>query len=132
MKRAYVIGLVLIVFSIFILMSVLGKSSSYVSFNEAKENPTEKYHVIGKWAKEKGMVYNPLKDPNYFEFPLRDSVGNVVNVVLLDAKPQDFERAEKVVVVGQMKGNVFEASEILTKCPSKYNAATPTVKPVNL
>jgi cytochrome c-type biogenesis protein CcmE len=30
------------------------------------------------------------------------------------------EQSERVVLKGRMKGDVFECSEILLKCPSKY------------
>ncbi|MFN5363918.1 MAG: cytochrome c maturation protein CcmE [Bacteroidota bacterium] len=36
------------------------------------------------------------------------------------AKPQDFERSESIVLTGEMSGDVFQASEMLLKCPSKY------------
>jgi cytochrome c-type biogenesis protein CcmE len=42
-------------------------------------------------------------------------------VVYRNAKPQDIERTEKVVLIGNYKGDHFEASSILSKCPSKYN-----------
>jgi cytochrome c-type biogenesis protein CcmE len=34
--------------------------------------------------------------------------------------PPDFTKSEKVVVVGNYSGDVFHASKILLKCPSKY------------
>ena len=36
------------------------------------------------------------------------------------AKPRDIERSEKIVITGRMEGEVFKASKILMKCPSKY------------
>jgi hypothetical protein len=36
---------------------------------------------------------------------------------------QDFEKAERIVVVGKIKGEEFIASQVLMKCPSKYNKA---------
>jgi cytochrome c-type biogenesis protein CcmE len=46
-------------------------------------------------------------------------------VVYSNAKPQDFEKSEKVVVIGSMKNDEFIASSLLLKCPSKYNANKP-------
>ncbi|RZJ76982.1 MAG: cytochrome c maturation protein CcmE, partial [Flavobacterium sp.] len=45
----------------------------------------------------------------------------VKKVVLNGTKPQDFERSEKLVLIGQMNNDTFYASKILMKCPSKYN-----------
>ena len=42
-------------------------------------------------------------------------------VVLHAGKPQDFERSEQIVLTGQMANDRFEASDMLLKCPSKYN-----------
>jgi cytochrome c-type biogenesis protein CcmE len=36
------------------------------------------------------------------------------------ASMQDFTKSEKVVVIGRVINNQFVASEILMKCPSKY------------
>ena len=40
--------------------------------------------------------------------------------MLLAAKPQDFELSEQIVLTGKMQGDVFMASDMLMKCPSKY------------
>ena len=66
------------------------------------------------------MNYNPVVDANLFTFTLIDEKGIAKPVVYFDAKPQDFERSEKVVVVGNMKNEQFIAKKILMKCPSKY------------
>ena len=66
------------------------------------------------------MEYNPEKDPNYFSFFIKDNKGVEKKVILFAAKPQDFELSEQIVVTGQMKGEVFYASDLLMKCPSKY------------
>ena len=42
------------------------------------------------------------------------------DMYILAVKPQDFEKAEQIVIVGHTKNNVFVADKILMKCPSKY------------
>ena len=128
MKRSYIIGLLIIAACIGILVSVTGKTSEYADFGMARNNPGKEFHVVGVWDKVKGLSYDPAKDPNYFAFPLKDNNGNEVNVVLHNNKPQDFEHSEKIVVVGKMNGEEFQASEILMKCPSKYTQDTVRVK----
>ena len=51
---------------------------------------------------------------------MRDDAGQVRKVILRAGKPQDFERSEQIVLTGEMKDDVFEASDMLLKCPSKY------------
>jgi cytochrome c-type biogenesis protein CcmE len=46
-------------------------------------------------------------------------------VIYKSVKPQDFEKSEKVVVIGSMLNDEFVASSLLLKCPSKYNANKP-------
>jgi cytochrome c-type biogenesis protein CcmE len=128
MKKTHIIGLVLIAICIGVLISVLGKYASYASFSEAQSNPGKQYHVIGVWDRGAGYEYNPQKDPNYFSFKMKDTLGLELPVVLHDNKPPDFEHSEKVVVIGTMEGNTFQASQILMKCPSKYTGAKPTAE----
>jgi cytochrome c-type biogenesis protein CcmE len=127
MKATSIIGLVLIAICVGVLVTVLGKSASYASFKEAQDNPGKQYHVIGVWDKATGYIYDPKKDPNYFSFKMKDTTGIELPVVLHDNKPPDFEHSEKVVVIGKMEGKEFQASQILMKCPSKYNAEKPIV-----
>ncbi len=42
-------------------------------------------------------------------------------MILHKSKPQDFDKSEQIVVIGKMNNEVFEADDILMKCPSKYN-----------
>ena len=71
-------------------------------------------------AKEKKIVYNPVKDPNHFSFYVTDKSGETLKVILNAAKPQDFELSEQIVVTGKMQDGVFMAKDVLLKCPSKY------------
>lgn len=41
--------------------------------------------------------------------------------------PQDIEKSEQIVLIGKMKGEEFHATEILMKCPSKYNDGQPQI-----
>lgn len=108
----------------------VGNTSSYVGFGEATENPGKEYHVVGVWVKDKGLEYDPAKDPNYFAFYLEDEKKDIRKVVYRNNKPQDFERSEKIVIVGSMQENKqeFEADNILMKCPSKYNEEKVEIK----
>ena len=51
---------------------------------------------------------------------MTDKEGLSQQVIYKDAKPQDFERSESLVVTGKSKDGVFHADQILMKCPSKY------------
>jgi len=121
MKKSHIIGIILIALSIGAILSTFSDSSTYASFNEALKEPEEEFHVVGKLNKTKEMDYSPEKDANLFSFYLTDREGTEKKVLFNGAKPQDFERSEQVVIVGEMSGEVFNANKILMKCPSKYN-----------
>ena len=119
MKKSSIAGIVSIALAIGIIISTYADSSTYGSFNDAKESETE-LHVVGKLNKEKELHYNPQQDANYFAFYMKDNQGKECKVVFNGSKPQDFERSEQIVLTGKMIGNEFHASKILMKCPSKY------------
>ncbi len=120
MKKSAIVGLITIALCVCFLVTLNADTSSYSSFSEASKESRE-FHVMGYWEKEKGMYYDAEKDANHFAFHMRDDKGQVNKVVYNGTKPQDFERSEKLVLIGKMEDNTFYASKILMKCPSKYN-----------
>ena len=111
--------LVLMAAGVILLISASKDMSSYNSFAQVKAS-NEPAKVVGVLAKDKPMYYDAEKDPNLFKFFMTDQSGEMHEVTLHSAKPQDFELSEQVVVTGQFEGDEFIASSILMKCPSKY------------
>jgi len=120
MRKSAIIGLITIAICVGVLFSLNADTSSYATFTEAARDSRE-FHVMGYWEKEKGMYYDAQKDANHFAFYMKDSKGDVNKVIYNGTKPQDFERSEKLVLIGEMRSDTFYASKILMKCPSKYN-----------
>ena len=54
------------------------------------------------------------------QFVLADDNGKAVAVSYDGVKPANFESVDTVVVTGNYRDGVFHASEVMTKCPSKY------------
>jgi cytochrome c-type biogenesis protein CcmE len=125
MKKTHIIGIVIIAVAIGAILTTLNNTSTYASFKEASEADDQEFHIVGKFDKEKENVYNPKVDANVFTFYMIDNKGTECKVVLHKNKPQDFERSEQIVLIGKMQGNEFHASDILMKCPSKYNDGKP-------
>lgn len=120
MRKSAIIGLITIAICVGFLISLNAGTSNYSTFTEAAKDSRE-FHVMGYWEKEKGMYYDALKDANHFSFYMKDEKNVVKKVIYNGTKPQDFERSEKLVLIGKMKDDTFYASKILMKCPSKYN-----------
>ncbi len=129
MKKSHIFLIAIIAVAIGVITSTAGDASSYVSFKEANQlavaGKEAQVHVVGKLKKDgagqiMGIEYQPELDPNYFSFVLIDNNNEERKVVYYKGKPQDFEKSEQIVVVGNIQEGQFQASSILMKCPSKY------------
>lgn len=125
MKKIHIIGIIIIAVAIGAILTTLNSTSTYASFAEAAQEEGTEFHVVGKLNKDKEAIYDPKLDANIFTFYMIDNKGLEKKVVLHKNKPQDFERSEQIVLIGKMEGDAFQASDILMKCPSKYNDGTP-------
>ena len=121
MKTIHIILILIVVVAIAVVVSTLTDSNTYADFSQAAKNPGREYHVIGQLNRQKAINYDPQVNPNSFSFYMFDENGVEKKVLYNNAKPQDFEKSEKVVIVGKMKGEEFVATSMLLKCPSKYN-----------
>lgn len=121
MKKTHIFILVFVVAAIGVILSLFANTSTYTDFSAAVDNPGKEFHIIGKLAKKKPIVYDTKVDANKFTFYMTDQKGAEKLVTYKGAKPQDFEKSEQVVVIGKMENDAFIASSLLLKCPSKYN-----------
>lgn len=101
-----------------IMMSV--DFSTYDTIESAKQKQGKFVHLIAKLDRSVPLDYDPAKNPNYLSFMAIDSLGGRAKVVYLNTKPAELEHSERIVLKGKMQGDVFECSDILLKCPSKY------------
>jgi len=120
MKKTHIIALLLVAIMIGVLVALLGDFSRYETFESNYAKKGKEINVVGVLNKEKGIEYEPTKNPNLFSMYVLDAEGVERKVIVKKAKPRDIERSEKIVVIGKMNGDVFVADDILMKCPSKY------------
>lgn len=118
-KLMPVLILALMAGGVIMLISASKDMSTYSTFAQVKRSG-ETAKVVGVLAKDKPMYYNAEENPNLFKFYMTDQKGEIHEVTLMAAKPQDFELSEQVVATGSFVGDDFVASSILMKCPSKY------------
>jgi cytochrome c-type biogenesis protein CcmE len=119
MKKTHLLAIGVIIVAIGILISASKDVTTYANFAQAAQSG-ERVKLVGQLVKDRPVDYNPEKNADYLSFWLRDEAGEIRQVELHAAKPQDFERSESIVLTGEMKGDNFAASEMLLKCPSKY------------
>lgn len=118
MNKRYIIGiLIIIVFVVVGFFAFKDSKIEYTNFQAAGQNH-KTCQVKGSWVKEKDSKFDP--QTNTFTFYMKDENNNEMKVVLDGAKPNNFEMAENVVAKGKVTNGYFQAKEVLTKCPSKY------------
>lgn len=121
-----IVGIIIVVvFLVVGFMSFMDSKIEYVNFKEAQSRQRT-VEVKGQWVKDKDSKFDV--GTNQFTFYMKDDYANEMKVVFDGAKPNNFEVAEAVVVKGKVKDGYFHAKDILTKCPSKYEAKGTDVK----
>ena len=122
MKRSHIIAIVIIAVAIGALVGSLYDSSTYADLDQAMKHPGKEYHVVGTLDRSQEIVYEPSLNASLTTFTMRDLNGQTCTVHLAKAKPQDFERSERLVLIGEAnERGECEARDMLMKCPSKYN-----------
>ncbi len=89
----------------------------YANLQEASATKKLSY-VKGYWVKEKPTEVNG----SIFSFYMKDESGAEALVVYRNGKPNNFEQATSVVVQGKCDNGTLYATDILVKCPSKYQS----------
>ena len=118
MKRKHIIALAVAVAFIGIsALALVQNKVDYSDFAKAQETG-QRAQVSGTWDKTKGSNYDVAT--NTFTFYMKDRFGHELPVKYDGVRPNNFEIAPSVVCVGKVENGVFEASEIQTKCPSRY------------
>lgn len=126
MKIKIIVGSLIIVAAIvFGAISFVETNVEYTDFKSAISSH-KKVQVKGEWMKDRESAFDAAT--SQFVFYMKDANGEIQKVVFDGAKPNNFEIANAVVVKGRYQDGYFHASDILTKCPSKYEADAESVK----
>lgn len=125
--KVIVAAIIIIGFIIFGSYSFLESNVEYTDVAGAMKTH-KKVQLKGAWSKDKESAFDAKTST--FTFYLKDDNGRECKVVLDGAAPNNFELATSVVAKGRYvpEQGYFHATEILTKCPSKYEAQAEEVK----
>ena len=125
MKKRYLIGgvfLVLVVGYLFYL-SFGSSVSYYVTVSEFAARSTELYDTTIRVA---GKIADSPIDWNAEDLELRFTItegDETLTVIYHGASPSGFKAGANILVEGKYDSNgIFRASQIIMKCPSKYEA----------
>ncbi len=126
MKIKVFIGGLVIAFGLALgAVNFFNSSVDYGDFADARR-VQKKIQVKGERVNDRESYFDIEK--MQFTFYLKDDSGEISRVVLDGAKPGNFDLAASVVVKGKYSGDYFHATEVLTKCPSKYEGRTGAMK----
>jgi cytochrome c-type biogenesis protein CcmE len=125
MNMKIIIAVLLVVAAVgYGAVSFVETNVQYTNFATALSTH-KKVQVKGEWLRDKESAYDASK--NEFTFFMKDENGTETKVVFEGSKPNNFELASAIVIKGRFEDQCFRASEILTKCPSKYEAGNAAV-----
>jgi len=126
MKAKIIVGGIVVVAGIVLgALNFMESNVEYADFATA-ERMNKKVQVKGEWIKDQPTSFDA--DKVKFSFYMKDDAKRVSKVVLDGAKPNNFEMATSVVAKGKFVNGEFHATEVLTKCPSKYEGTSEAVK----
>lgn len=118
--KVIIASVIVVLFIIFGSYSFLQSNVEYTDVAGAMQKH-KKVQLKGSWNKNKESYFDAAT--SQFTFYLVDDTGRECKVVLDGAAPNNFELATSVVAKGRyMEEGYFHAEEVLTKCPSKYEA----------
>jgi cytochrome c-type biogenesis protein CcmE len=123
MKNKYLFGGAIIVVFLGVMIYLFTQTSVQyeASFTKIIESG-KTVKATGSWVKEKN--YEVDKENNMFTFYMKDPDGHMMKVLYHGTIPNNFESSTSIVVTGKFHDGNFHATDILTKCPSKYQGQT--------
>ncbi|MDH7605079.1 MAG: cytochrome c maturation protein CcmE [Melioribacter sp.] len=123
MKNKYLFGGIIIVVFLGIMIYLFTQTNVQYESSFVKVMQSGKtVKATGTWLKERSYEFD--KENKIFSFYIKDENGNIMKVVYHGVIPNNFESSTSVVVTGKYSNGVFHATDILTKCPSKYQEQT--------
>jgi len=123
MKKRYLIGgLILVIVVAYLIYLSFGSSVSYyVTVSEFFAKGTELHNTNLRVA---GKIADSPIEWNTEDLQLRFAItegGDTMAVVYQGAKPSAFKAGSDILVEGKYHSDgIFQASQLILKCPSKY------------
>ena len=121
MKRTHIILLLLVAGLMGTFIATITSTSRSVGFNKAFQDPGVEFKVSGTLVTSEPIEYDPQVNTGLTKFHMMDKEGVIREVWLEKAKPTGLERSESIDLYGKANDDHFRATEMLMKCPSKYN-----------
>ncbi|MCX6151834.1 MAG: cytochrome c maturation protein CcmE [Ignavibacteriales bacterium] len=130
MKNKYIFGGIIIVVFLSLMVYLFTQTNiEYESNFSVVQAKGKTFKATGSWVRERNYELDHAKKT--FTFYMKDAQGKEMKVIYNGSIPNNFETATSVVVTGKYKDGCFHATDVLTKCPSKYEGK-PQIKTSSL
>ncbi|MBS4013504.1 MAG: cytochrome c maturation protein CcmE [Bacteroidetes bacterium] len=120
MKKTQIALLLFLVVVLAVIISMVYQADTYSSFDIARNNAGKEFHIIGVLNTDMPIEEIVTSNTLLLTFYMNDDKGYEAKVHHLGPKPTDFEKSDQIVLIGKFEEDVFVASSLLLKCPSKY------------
>lgn len=111
-------GAIIVIFLALMVYLFTQTNIQYESNFASIKNVNKTFKATGSWVREKNFEID--KAHKTFSFYMKDQNGDEMKVIYAGTMPNNFESATSVVVTGKYVNGTFHATDVLTKCPSKY------------
>lgn len=127
MRRARIIvGVLLIGAFVYMGLGAFRETlTPYVSFAEARAATGKSVQITGDLTPEHTSWYSGDEDRLFHFLMVEKETGDTLLVAYDGVKPSTFDEATGIVALGSYNGALFQARQVLTKCPSKYEGKDP-------
>ena len=123
-----VAGLLLVCVIVSLMVYGLTTATAYwLTVDEVQQRGSA---LVSQRLRVNGVVVDGSEDWNPAEVTLRfriqdeENPNHQLEVVFYDSRPDNFQRAASVIATGELlPSGVFEADDLLLKCPSRYEEA---------
>jgi len=125
-RTRLIIGIALVGAFVYLGLGAFSETlTPYVSFSEARASSGKSVQVTGDLTPDRRSWYSGDEARAFHFLMVEKDTGDSLHVVYEGVKPSTFDEATGIVAVGSWNGATFEARQVLTKCPSKYEGQNP-------
>lgn len=119
-KPLYIVGILIILgFAVLSAVELIKTQTPYVHTVEEVKKEDREVQFLGTVIVETAEVKGPR---NELVFVMEDENGEKMPIRYKGVKPANFDTANQAVVRGKFYEDEFVATQLLLKCPSKYES----------
>ncbi|HSV73307.1 MAG TPA: cytochrome c maturation protein CcmE [Chthonomonadales bacterium] len=121
MRAPHIVALAVVVVAMVVAVaSFSGTVSRHVSVSEAMQSPGRTVQVPGQIV-EGSVRFDPVASELRFTVTDPRDASMRMDVVYGRPRPENFDAATSVQVIGSFRDGAFRADRLLVKCPSRYS-----------